>query len=109
MMSVRRAVVGALLTVVVMMSSDACDNVTDKDAYHHLTEAMRRASAIEQSTGRYPSTFEALNMAELRSFTSTTLVSEGKGLCIELWIEEGGVQHLSSATPTAVEAGSCET
>lgn len=103
----RRTIIATVLAALVLMASDACEHVTDKEVARHLVEAMRRAQVIEQDTGAYPRTFEALGMDDLRSFTSTALVPEGDGLCIELLVQEGGAYHLTSAAPEGVEDGRC--
>lgn len=103
----RRLVTSTLVGIAVVMAADSCDHVTDKDAADHLVEAMRRAVDVERETGRYPTSFEDLGMADLRSFTSTWLVPQGGGLCIELLIQEGGASHVVSDAPEDVQAGRC--
>jgi hypothetical protein len=105
---VRRTIIATLLAALVVMASDACDHVTDKEVVRHLVEAMRRAHVIELDTGAYPGTFEVLEMDDLRSFTSTHLVAERGGLCIELLVQESGAYHLTSAAPKVVEDGRCD-
>lgn len=103
----RRVVISTLVGIAVVMAADSCDAVTDEDAAHHLAEAMRRAVDVERETGRYPTSFEDLCMADLRSFTSTWLVPQGEGLCIELLIQEGGSSHVVSDEPDDIRAGRC--
>lgn len=102
-----RVLVGTMLGLVVVMAADSCDHVTERDAADHLVEAMRRAGDIERETGRYPVSFEELGMPDLRSFTSTSIVPDDDGLCVELTIQEGGASHVLSNAPEDVRAGLC--